>query len=242
MENETEQKSEVKTPMVRNPLVWIVVLLILGAVGYGAVASGIVDLQRFRDVVFSSKVAAKVNGEDIQKAVFEARFEQTKKFYEAQGTNLTTKESVELLRQQVLNDMINEILLVQYGKQQGMVATQEMIEKEYQQAVAQFPSEEAFEKQLAVQGTTPENVRHIISQQLILRQVADQQAAEHKVEVLEEEVQKAYDEAVAGGTEVPAFEEVKAQIAEFLRQQKVGQFVKELVEQLRAKGTIEILG
>ena len=37
-------------------------------------------------------------------------------------------------------------------------------------------------------------------------------------------------------------EEVKLEIEAFLRQQKVGQFVKTLIEQLRAKGTIEILG
>jgi hypothetical protein len=209
-----------KKQMFKNPFVWIAALLLLGGIGYGV-----------RDIILSEKLMARVNGEGLQTALFDARFEQAKKFYEAQGANLQTKESLDSLKKQVLDDMINEILLVQYGKEQGMGATQEMIE-----------NEEEFQKQLSAQGTTPENVRHVISQQLILRQVADQQAAEHKVEVSEEEMQKAYDEAVASGTEVPAFEEVKVQIEAFLRQQKVGQFVKTLVDQLRAKGTIEILG
>ena len=241
MEKETKQKSEARTEMFKKPLVWVAALLILGGIGYGAVTSGIVDLDRLQNVFFSEKVMAKVNGESLQTALFEARFEQAKKFYEAQGTDVKTKENLDLLKKQVLDDMINEILLVQYGKEQGMVATQEMIEKEYQQAVAQFPSEEEFQKQLATQGTTPENVRLVIAQQLILRQVAEQQAVENKIEVSEEEMQKAYDEAVASGAEVPAFEEVKVQIETFLRQQKIGPFVKTLVEQLRAKGTIEIL-
>jgi len=231
MEKETKQKNGGRTTMVKNPFVWVVALLLLGGIGYGV-----------KDVVLSEKLMAKVNGESLQAALFEVRLEQAKSFFEAQGANLQTKENLDLLKQQVLDDMINEILLVQYGKEQGMGATQEMIEKEYQQAVAQFPSEKEFQKQLTAQGTTPENVRYLISQQLILRQVADQQAAEHNVEVSEEEIQKAYDEAVASGAEVPAFEEVKVQIEAFLRQQKVGQFVKTLIEQLRAKGTIEILG
>ena len=247
MEKQTKQKSEAATTAAttttfRNPFAWVVALLVLGGIGYGAVASGIVDLQRLRDVVFSEKLMARVNGEGLQTALFEVRFEQAKNFYTTQGADLGTKENLDLLKKQVLDDMINEILLVQYGKEQGMAATQEMIEKEYQQAAAQFPSEEAFQKQLAAQDTTPENVRYVISQQLILRQVADQQAAEHNVKVSAEEVQKAYDEAVKSGEKVPALEEVKVQIEAFLRQQKVGPFVKTLVEQLRAKGTIEILG
>src|SRR3989344_2193234 len=233
-DKQTEQKSKTTRPIFKNPLIWVVALLILGGVGYGAMRSGVID--------FSEKLKAKVNGEVLQAALFEVRYEQAKKFYETQGADLKTKENLDLLEKQVLDDMINEMLLVQYGKEQGMVATPEMIEKEYQQAVAQFSSEEEFQKQLADQGTTPENVRFVISQQLILRQVAEQQAGENKAVVSEGEMQKAYDEAGASGADVPAFEEVKGQIDTFLRQQKIGPFVKTLIEQLRAKGTIEIIG
>ena len=226
--------------MFKNPFIWIAALLVLGGVGYGAIATGIVDFQRFKDVFLAEKLMAKVNGESLQAALFDVRFEQAKQFYTAQGANLQTNGNIDLLKQQVLNDMINEILLVQYGKEQGMTATQQIVEEEYRKAVAQFSSEEEFQKQLAAQNTTSENVRHAISQQLILRQVTDQQIKEHTIEVSGEEIQKAYDEAVASGEKVPAFEEVKAQIEAFLLQQKVGPFLKTLVEQLRTKGTIEI--
>ncbi|GEM_PF-5777275 len=232
-----------KNQILKSPIVWVVALLILGAGGYGAIASGIVDLNQLKNLIPSGSpesFAAHVNGEGVPAAALQIRFDQVKKSSEAQGTPLEEKD-IELLKQQVLNDMISEMLLIQHGKKQGMTAQAETVESEYQKIVAQFPSQEEFEKQLSTQGTKPEDVRDAISRQLIVQQIADQQATEHAIEITEEEMQKTYDEAVASGAEVPPFEEVKSQIEEYLRQQKTGELMSALVDQLRAQASIEIL-
>ena len=54
-------------------------------------------------------------------------------------------------------------------------------------------------------------------------------------------MRQTYDETVASGVEVPPFEEVRGEIEEFLKQQKIGQLMDELVGQLRAQASIEIL-
>ncbi len=236
-----------KKQLLKNPFAWVVALLLLGGTGYGAAISGVVDLSRFQNVIHfqsnlpSKELMAQVNGETIQKALFEIRFEQRKNVYEAQGATLQEKD-IELVKQQVLDDMINEVLLVQYSKKQGIVVSDEALENEYQKIVAQFPNEDEFQKHLANQKATPEDVRSVISLQLIVQQIIDQKVAEQPIEISEEEMQKVYDNAVAEGAEVPPFEEVKSDIESQLRQQKIGQSMNALIDQLRAEGTIEILG
>lgn len=235
-----------KKQIFKNPIVWVVVLLILGGGGYGAVKFGIVDLNQLKNLISSKPsesaevFAAQVNGKGILASSLQLRFDQTKNAYAAQGAAIEEKDN-ESLRQRVLDDMISEMLLVQYGRKQRLIAQADTVEVEYQKVVAQFPSKEEFEKNLATQGTTPDDVRDVISRQLIMQQIADQQAAEHPIEISEEEMQKEYDAAVAGGQQVPAFEEVKAQIEGYLRNQKIGELMNALIDQLRAQAKIEIL-
>jgi hypothetical protein len=234
-----------KKQLFKSPIVWVAALLILGGGGYGAVASGIVDLNQLKNLIPSvpsqSEVfAAQVNGEGVPAAALQIRFNQAKKSTEAQGTMLEAKDS-ELLKQQVLDDMISEMLLIQHGKKQGMTAQAETIESEFQKIIAQFPSEEEFEKNLSAQGARPDDVRDVISRQLIIQQIADQQAADHPIEISEEDMQKEYDAAVAAGQEVPPFEEVKTQIEGYLRNQKIGELMNALIIQLREQANIQIL-
>ncbi|MEK7542460.1 MAG: SurA N-terminal domain-containing protein [Patescibacteria group bacterium] len=234
-----------KKQIFKNPFAWIVALLLLGGIGYGLAVSGVVDLSRFS---FPSSVPpeskefmAQVNGEGIQRALFEIRFEQRKNTYEAQGTTLQEKD-IALVKQQMLDDMINEILLIQYGKERGIAVADETIESEYQKIAAQFPSEEEFQKHIATQKATLEDVRSVILLQLIVQQIIDQKVAEQPIEISEDEMRQVYDKAVAEGAEIPPFEEVKLDIENQLRQQKIGELMNAFIDQLRREGTIEILG
>jgi len=213
-------------------IVAIVVLALLGGIGYVALTNAPSP---------EEGLAARVNGEEVKKTLLEERFERAKASYEAQGIALADQE-ITTIRQQLLDDLISETLLFQYAREQGITATEEMIENEYQQIVLQFPSEEDFQNTLTTQGMNTQELRQEISRQLIFRQIADRKAAEGKIIVSEEEMRRTYDETAESGTEVPPFEEVRGEIEEFLRQQKIGQLMDELVGQLRAQASIEILG
>lgn len=234
--------------ILKNPLAWIVVLLLLAGAGYGAVKFGRVDLSRFQNsamlenkILPSEGLMAQVNGEAIQKALFEIRFAQRKSFYETQGATLKDQD-MELIRQQVLDDMINEILLFQYAKKQGITAADQAIQEEYQKIVAQFPSEEEFQKHLTSQKASPEDVRFAITLQVIVQQIINQKLGEQPIEILEEEMRQVYDKAVANGAQVPPFEAAKPDIENQLRQQKIAQIMNALIDQLRAESSIQILG
>ncbi|HZX50288.1 MAG TPA: SurA N-terminal domain-containing protein [Candidatus Paceibacterota bacterium] len=236
----TEQQSEQKKPMPKKLIGVVMGVLVIGGAGYWAVSSGLLNLGSFQTGVPSGALVAKVNGEGIEKRLFDARFGQAKSNYEVQGIALEAADA-EQLRQEVLDDMINKTLLAQYGIEQGIGAPDQAVEDSYRQIVTQFESEQELQDQLASQGITTEDVRSAISQELIVSQVAERQAADNNVQVSEEETRKVYDDAVAGGAEVPEFDGVKGEIEQYVRQQKIGQLLNALVERLRAEGTVEIL-
>jgi peptidyl-prolyl cis-trans isomerase SurA len=243
MEEETEQKQQShkqKDPMSRKFIGPIVALFIVAVGGYWLVSTEKVDLSQLGINISSVELAAKVNGQGIEQRLYDTRFEQTKNNAEAQGQVLLDAD-IEQLRKRVLDDMVNEQLLVQYGKEQGITAEENAIEEQYQQIVSQFGSEEAFQEQLTLQNATLNDVRKAVGQNIITQQVAEKLAAENNIEISEEEMQQVYDEAVAGGAEVPSFEDVKGEIENFLRQQKTGLLLQELITKLRAEANIEII-
>ena len=222
---------DIKMEQTKKFIVVIIVLALLGGIGYVAL----------KNVPSSDEgLAARVNGEEVKKALLEKRFDQIKASYEAQGTPLADQD-VTTIRQQLLDGLISETLLLQYAREQGISANEEMIENEYQQIVLQFPKEEDFQNMLTTQGMNIQELRQEISRQLIFQQIADRKATEANIVIPEGEMRQTYDETVASGVEVPPFEEVRGEIEEFLKQQKIGQLMDELVGQLRAQASIEIL-
>lgn len=240
MAQETEQKDKEKKSIGKNPIVWVIALLLIGGVGYWAVTSGAIDMNRFGISGVPEEFVAKVNGEGIQKRLFDARFEQLKGNSEAQGT-LLREEEITQLREQILADMVNERLLIQYAREQGIVVDEQLVEREYQLILSQFESEEDLESQLVDNNTTVQELRGSIGEQLTIRELANQQVTQNNVEVSQEEIQQAYDDAVASGAEVPPLEEVQEQIKDFISQQKVAQLMGALLERLRSEGSVEIL-
>ena len=214
---------------MKNPIVWLGLLLLIGGAGYWAVTSGV-----------SEEFVAKVNGEGIEKRLFDVRFVQLRANYETQGIAFADEDTIQL-REQILEDMINERLLIQHAKEQGITGQEELMEEEYQLILSQFENEKELEKRLADNNTSLQDIRISISEQFMIRELANQQAEQENIEVSKEEIQQAYDVAAAGGTEVPPLEEVQEQVEDYVRQQKISQLIEVLLEQLRNEGSIEIL-
>jgi hypothetical protein len=210
-------------------------------VGYAAVSFGVVDLSKFTgETPQEQEAVATVNGEVIEKRLLDIRFEQVKKNYEAQGVVFEENNLAEL-REQTLSGMIDERLLVQYGKGQGIEAPTEIVEAQYQEILSQFASEEEFGEEAALQGLTLQDVRDSIAEQIIVQGIVNQQIVENNIEVSDQEIQSSYDEVAATRDDLPSFQEVKDQIEKQLVNQKVAQFMEEVVTRLRAEGTVEIL-
>ena len=229
MDEQTEQQSKEGKSLMKNPIVWLGLLLLIGGAGYWAVTSGV-----------SEEFVAKVNGEGIEKRLFDVRFAQLRANYETQGIAFADEDTIQL-REQILEDMINERLLIQHAKEQGITGQEELMEEEYQLILSQFENEAELKKRLSNNNTSIQDMRTSISEQFMIRELASQQAEQGDIEISQEEIQQAYDDVVSGGAEVPPLEEVQEQVEEFVRQQKISQLVEVLLEQLRTKSSIEIL-
>lgn len=229
MDEQTEQQSKEGKSLMKNPIVWLGLLLLIGGAGYWAVTSGV-----------SEEFVAKVNGEGIEKRLFDVRFVQLRANYETQGIAFADEDTIQL-REQILEDMINERLLIQHAKEQGITGQEELMEEEYQLILSQFENEAELKKQLSDNNTSIQDIRTSISEQFMIRELASQQAEQGDIEISQEEIQQAYDDVVSGGAEVPPLEEVQEQVEEFVRQQKISQLIEVLLEQLRTKSSIEIL-
>jgi hypothetical protein len=229
--------------MNKNQTILAVVALLLIGGGYFAVSSGAVDLSRYTSSEnTNSEFLAMVNGEGIEKILLENRLNQIKNTYQSQGISLEELGGEDQLKQGLLDEIIDQTLLIQYAKNQGITVSDERIQEEYRNILAQFPSEEDFQTELNNQGFTQQTFQELLTQQIILQHIIDREIAQNPFIVTEQEIQERYDQSIIGQENVPEFEEVKDQIEKQLNDERIGQAIDLLLLQLREKGTIEILG
>jgi len=235
---QTKEKAK-KGLMVKKVIGLVMALAIVAGAGYWAFTSGMLDFSNL-GMGGSGKFIATVNGQGIEQRLFDTRFAQEKNAQESQGVALNDI-SAEQLRQQVLEAMIAERLLVQHAKEQGVQVSDQAVEDQYQQVISQVGDEDAFEQQLKTQNATLQDVKNEIADQIAIQEFANQYAQQQGVTVSAEEIQKTYDDAVAGGAELEPLESLQTQIETYLRNQKVNELLQALVVQLRGEATVEIV-
>lgn len=134
-------------------------------------------------------VVATVNGEKITNTELSQQFEEAKAEIEKQGwidlNGETGREYLEIIRQQTLENMINNKLLLQEAKKYGKL-TKEQIQDKIDSVKAEFPSEEQFKQFLTYNNLSEEDFAYIVNLQ--------EQLSQEVPSVSAEEVRKYYDE------------------------------------------------
>ncbi|MCC5911026.1 MAG: SurA N-terminal domain-containing protein [Clostridiaceae bacterium] len=197
------------------------------------------DLGEMGDVV------ATVNGVDIDIEVFQDTVEQMMFSYEQQGFALEGEEGEEILeqiKQQAINSLVQQEVLLQEAKQGGYDVPDEMVEEELESIKTQFPTEEEFEMALQESQLTENALKDMLVDEMQIEQLIQSKVKE--VAVSEDEVKETYEQykmqmelQMEGAEEVqemPSFEEVKdqleAQIQQGKQQEQIGQIIEELME------------
>lgn len=201
----------------------------------------------------TGELAATVNNVGISTEEFEDAVNRVISFYGQQGIDFEGEEGtalLEQLRQQIINELVQEEVLLQSAKEKGYDVSEEIIAEEIEQIKAQFPSDEDYQIALEQSQLTEEELKQMIVSELQIEQFLKGEIAE--VTVTDEEIQQMYDQYLAQhedqgeeGTEneqeFPSFEEAKPQIEAQLKQQKEQEQFSQLLEQLMANSEIEIL-
>lgn len=211
------------------------------AAGAGDAAGATVDVGALPDPV------AEVNGEPIAKADFVEVFEQQRAASQ-QGQEGGGATDEVALRDAVLESLVSSELLAQEGERLGLEASEEQIDAEIASIAEQsgIGSSEEFLSLLAEQGVEEQEVREEAARLVLVDGVV---AERGEVEPPTEEELQAYYDELTGGQDaaaatageqggLPAFEDVKEQLAAQLVQERENEAITAILEELEAEAEI----
>lgn len=154
-------------------------------------------------------------------------------------------ESAEAFRRRVLNALIEERLrfheIDRFGLEQVPV---DEIEQNVAKIRARFPDDASFQKALREVGLDVKKLRQLVAHQLLVLTYVDERLGP-RVFVSLEDINRYYRDVLAPemqrrGKPVPPVEEVREEIREVLKQQKLTQELGKWTQELRARADIVI--
>ena len=111
------------------------------------------------------KVVAVVNGEEITLKELNKRVSHIKKGFESQGVDFETEEGKHLeqeIVQKALDDLIEEALVRQQAEKEGVLLSEEEIDKKIEEIKASFSNIEEYQRELQNMNITESDLRKII--------------------------------------------------------------------------------
>ena len=185
------------------------------------------------------ETAAIVNEEVITVADVDQQVDNTIAMYAQQGIDVNEQgdEFVEMIKQQTLDGLITEVLLVKAA--QGYTVSEEEVTEEYEAIKAGFETEEQFNEVLAANNFTEESLKENLEQQLKIDQFF--LANINEVTATEEELQELFEQYSEMVEEELEFEEVKVALEQEVVQQKQDEEMGRIIQELKEQAEIEIL-
>jgi thiol-disulfide isomerase/thioredoxin len=184
---------------------------------------------------------AVVNGEEIAREEFERQLDQVKAYYEQQGSPFPEGEGLAQFKQQIVDQLVQQTMLIQEADSRGITATEEEIQSQYEDTVKGFPDEEAFEQAVKEQGLSQEDVEGLIADSIKIENLLDLVVKKAEVDApTEDELRELYDQ-YSQQQELPPFEEVKDQLEAELLYQRHNEVVQAFIQELKAQSTVEVL-
>jgi len=185
-----------------------------------------------------------VNGMEISRADYDAELEFELYGFEQQGYQLK-EEELEMVKEQVLDRLINNRLLLQAAEQAGISPDSVNADAELVEIIAGFESEEEFQAALKQSGFTLEVYTRLIAEYLMIEDLFEAELNISALTVSDEEVQTAVAEFMASISEEDAEdldpEDVKEYFAYSLVQDKANQLKGDFIQELRENSEIEYL-
>jgi peptidyl-prolyl cis-trans isomerase SurA len=178
----------------------------------------------------NNQVVAKVNDEEISSR----ELESLKQSFGQRAEQVSDKE--------ILDQLINKKLILQEARKQGYSITDQeaesMLKSRLQQ---QNKSLEEYKQQLNSQGGSYESQLSKLKDDLVIQKYLQEEFKNKDFEATEEEAKNFYDKRAAQSSngQLPPFEQVAPQMKQAVKQQKRGQAIESLAQQLRKDANIE---
>ncbi|ALC90697.1 peptidylprolyl isomerase [Bacillus sp. FJAT-18017] len=192
--------------------------------------------------VDEKKIVAIVNDKEILGSDYNSALAYTQSQMQQMGQDPTSKEAADQVKNQTINSLVGQTLLLQDVDKKGYKVSEADINKQLDEVKKQFKTEKEFEAALKKSGMDMKTLKTQIADDIKIKQYVEQEVPAG--EITNEEIQKTYDQYAeqgkSTGQEVPKLEEVKPQIEQSLQQQKQQEKLAQHVEVLKKNAKIDI--
>lgn len=185
-------------------------------------------------------VVATVNGTKIYQPELDESISLLSQSAAAQGANISDPATLEEISTQALEVLISNTLMTAAAEKEGIKVTDEDIQKQFDDLLTQFGTQEELSAKMAEVGLTEEKLRANISDRILAERYIEAVTDIETVAVTEEEIAEFVKTITANGTELPPLEEIRPQIEAQLIGEKQQKIITELVEKLRADADVVI--
>lgn len=190
-------------------------------------------------VVAEAPSVAKVNGVAIPKATFDTQLASALAAYKAQGIDVDKAENVTLVKNQVLNDLISNELVMQGIAKAGIKPTAEEVEAQFQAVLTQAGGADKLKTQLVTANLTEEQLRENLARQLSVQAYLLKNVDISTIAVTDAEIAKFYKDSVSTQKDAPKLKDISAQIKQQLLTNKQQELINKFIETLKAGAQIE---
>jgi peptidyl-prolyl cis-trans isomerase SurA len=230
-------------------LIGAVVAIVAVVVGYLYMSNGL----KFTDdnanaskeavaAIEDDQVVARVNGEELFGSELKPQIDMLMQQIGSTDISTLDPQVSKQLQTQALDSIINTKLVTQAAKEEGLEATTQDVDNEFNKIVEGVGGMEAAEQRLQELGLTVDEFKATLVNDVLIRKYLEAKNDPAILAVSEEEMKAVYDQAISSAPEnAPPFEEVKFQIEEQLKFQKQQQVLLEILGELRSSANIELL-
>lgn len=188
------------------------------------------------------ETVAVVNDQEILGREYNSVLGSSQMMYQQMGQDPTAEDVAEQIREQTLDSLVGQTLLLQEADKKGYKASDEEVKKQLEEMKKQFKDDKEFETAMKQAGMDVNSLEDEIANNIKYTKYIDGEITID--EVTDAEIQKFYDDYAsqggAEGQEPPKLEEVKPQIKQQLEQQKQQEKLVQHVEELKKNAKIDI--
>ena len=193
--------------------------------------------------VDNKEIVAIVNEEELKGEEYNAALMSIQGQMQQMGQDPSSKEAAEQLKEQTLDTLVNQTLILQKAKEAKIKASKSEIDEKYSSFEEQFGGEKELNKALKSQNLDEKTLREeIITESIIFEKYEDKVAPPEKV--TEKEIKEYYDQVAAqskeSGQELPPLEEASKDIQKMIEQQQQQEKLAAHVEELKKDAKIEL--
>lgn len=185
----------------------------------------------------ANAIVATAQGITVTRGELDEKIQQVRRSLPADAVDPTQDAAFEL---QLLDDLISLKILTAEAEAKNYTVSDDEINAEMTVLAEQFGGMEQLNEQLTALGITEEELHENMRNELLIRQLLDDETEIDTVTVSDEEIAQAYASAVGDAEDAPPLEQVTEMLRSEIMNQKSAEIIQEYVDTLRAEKDVEV--